>query len=624
MSTNTLTEFNEIKKKWSEYAVTGSASDKIYAAAPILNEDELRKELRDTDDARDFVDRFGIPPLSAVDEAKEIMEISCKEGCLVPAQLEKIRSVLVAVKRLKAYLLRGKDYDNSLSYYELNLESMDGLCEEIELQIRGGEVDDRASKELMRLRNEIAEYDSKMKQKAEQVMKANKTCLADNFYTVRNGRVCIPVKKDFRYRIEGSAIDKSSTGSTVFVEPAAVSKLYEQQQLVKIDEENEVYRILYTLTAMVAEGRDAMEENMRVIEKLDYIFSKGRLSAAMGANTPEINTDRIIEIVKGRHPLMSADIAVPLDFSIGGNTRGLVITGPNTGGKTVAIKTMALVCMMAQCGLHVTAERANVCMNSSFLCDIGDGQNLTENLSTFSAHIKNVMSIIDAVDQDSLVIMDELGSGTDPAEGMGIAIAILEELRKSGCLFFVTTHYPEVKEYALKTSSIINARMEFNKDTLQPTYRLIVGEAGESCAFFIAKKLGMPDYMLENARKAAYGDCQFGEVKITYKTSRIKKHKNVASDVSLTQKFSIGDSVYVMPDMKIGIVCEPVNEQGILRVQMPDGKIYINHKRVRLHVPATQLYPDDYDFSIIFDTVENRKLRHDMDRKFTKGKIYVE
>lgn len=624
MSTNTLTEFNEIKKKWSEYAVTGSASDKIYTAAPILNEDELRKELRDTDDARDFVDRFGIPPLSAVDEAKEIMEISCKEGCLVPAQLEKIRSVLVAVKRLKAYLLRGKDYDNSLSYYELNLESMDGLCEEIELQIRGGEVDDRASKELMRLRNEIAEYDSKMKQKAEQVMKANKTCLADNFYTVRNGRVCIPVKKDFRYRIEGSAIDKSSTGSTVFVEPAAVSKLYEQQQLVKIDEENEVYRILYTLTAMVAEGRDAMEENMRVIEKLDYIFSKGRLSAAMGANTPEINTDRIIEIVKGRHPLMSADIAVPLDFSIGGNTRGVVITGPNTGGKTVAIKTMALVCMMAQCGLHITAERANVCMNSSFLCDIGDGQNLTENLSTFSAHIKNVMSIIDAVDQDSLVIMDELGSGTDPAEGMGIAIAILEELRKSGCLFFVTTHYPEVKEYALKTSSIINARMEFNKDTLQPTYRLIVGEAGESCAFFIAKKLGMPDYMLENARKAAYGDCQFGEVKITYKTSRIKKHKNVASDVSLTQKFSIGDSVYVMPDMKIGIVCEPVNEQGILRVQMPDGKIYINHKRVRLHVPATQLYPDDYDFSIIFDTVENRKLRHDMDRKFTKGKIYVE
>lgn len=624
MSTNTLMEFNEIKKKWGEYAVTESAKERINAAAPILNEDELRKELRDTDEARDFVDRFGFPPLTSVHEAKEIMEIACKEGCLLPIQLEKIRNVLVSVKRLKAYLSRGVDYDNSLAYYELNLESMDELCEEIEVQIRGEEVDDRASAELRKLRNEIAEYDAKMKQKAEQVMKANKACLADNFYTIRNGRVCIPVKKDFRYKIEGSAVDKSSTGSTVFVEPAAVSKMYEQQQLVKIDEENEVYRILYTLTAMVADGSQAMEENMRIIEKLDYIFSKGRLSAQMDGISPVINTERNVIIVRGRHPLMNRETVVPLDFSVGEDTRGVVITGPNTGGKTVAIKTVALVCMMAQCGLHVTAESANVCMNSSFLCDIGDGQNLTENLSTFSAHIKNVMSIIDDVDQDSLVIMDELGSGTDPTEGMGIAIAILEELRKSGCLFLVTTHYPEVKEYALRTSSIINARMEFNKETLQPTYRLIVGEAGESCAFFIAEKLGMPDYMLDNAKKAAYGDCQFGEVEIKRKTSRVKRHKIPSTNVALSQKFNIGDSVYVMPDMKIGIVCEPVNEEGILRVQMPDGKIYINHKRVKLNVPAQQLYPEDYDFSIIFDSVENRKLCHDMGRKFTKGKIIIE
>lgn len=179
-------------------------------------------------------------------------------------------------------------------------------------------------------------------------------------------------------------------------------------------------------------------------------------------------------------------------------------------------------------------------------------------------------------------------------------------------------------EYALRTSSIINARMEFNKETLQPTYRLIVGEAGESCAFFIAEKLGMPDYMLDNAKKAAYGDCQFGEVEIKRKTSRVKRHKIPSTNSALSQKFNIGDSVYVMPDMKIGIVCETVNEEGILRVQMPDGKIYINHKRVKLNVPAQQLYPEDYDFSIIFDSVENRKLRHDMNRKFTKGKIIIE
>ena len=225
--------------------------------------------------------------------------------------------------------------------------------------------------------------------------------------------------------------------------------------------------------------------------------------------------------------------------------------------------------------------------------------------------------------------MDELGSGTDPTEGMGIAIAILEELRKSGAIFLVTTHYPEVKEYAKETEGIINARMLFDKETLCPTYQMVIGEAGESCAFYIADRLGMPNEMLKVAIRAAYGEDAV-ESYVFHSTekhmqkkhsAKISKTKKSKKDTGLSIKYKIGDSVMVFPDKKIGIVCEPINEKGALRVQLPNKKIWINHKRVKLHVAATELYPEDYDFSIVFETVENRKKRHDMERKFTDAVI---
>lgn len=264
-------------------------------------------------------------------------------------------------------------------------------------------------------------------------------------------------------------------------------------------------------------------------------------------------------------------------------------------------------------------------MNSSYLCDIGDGQNLSENLSTFSAHITNVLEVLSEANKDSFVIMDELGSGTDPTEGMGIAIAILEELRKSGAIFLVTTHYPEVKEYAANAEDIVNARMTFDKESLRPTYQMVIGEAGESCAFYIADRLGMSGEMLKVAVRAAYGEeglksysFQNPERTILKKsTAKIVKTKTRKNNAKLTTKYNIGDSVMVYPEKKIGIVCKPINEKGVLRVQLPNKKIWINHKRVKLHVAATELYPEDYDFSIIFETVENRKKRHEMQRKHT-------
>ena len=379
----------------------------------------------------------------------------------------------------------------------------------------------------------------------------------------------------------------------------------------------------------MADVTAVMEENISMIEKLDFIFSKGKLSIDLGATEPSINTGRRISLKDARHPLMDKATNIPLQFNIGGETRGIIITGPNTGGKTVAIKTVMLNCMMAQCGLHVTCREADLCMNNSFLCDIGDGQNISENLSTFSAHIKNVLEVLREVNRDSFVIMDELGSGTDPAEGMGIAISILEELRKSECLFLVTTHYPEVKEYAGKTRNIINARMTFDKETLRPTYQMVIGEAGQSCAFYIADRLGMPTNMLKTAIRAAYGQSAIETYPFSQKDTpvakqngnKLSKLKKQRNNMALMNKFKRGDSVMIYPDKKIGIVCEPINKKGVLRVQMPNKKIWINHKRVKLHVAASELYPEDYDFSILFDTAANRKIRHDMERKYTDDTI---
>ena len=644
MNTEQQIEFNKIKEIWAELAVTGSAKEEIENVSIFLDELELNKKLRDTTNSRKMIENLGNPPLQDVTEIREILMEAGKGACLTPYQLERVEKVLVVVERLKDYLARGKQYENPLAYYDENLDELKELREEICRQIRYEAVDDHASNVLYDVRTRIARAEEAVKQKAEQVIRNNKDCMADTFYTLRNGRVCVPVKKEYRFRIPGSVIDKSATGNTVFVEPAALAKYYEELQLLRVEEENEVYRILYTLSALVSDACPVMEENMSMIEKLDFIFSKGKLSIDLDCIEPQINLDRRIVLKEARHPLMDRKINVPLNFELGTGMgsnkdmnaekkviRGIVITGPNTGGKTVSIKTVMLNSYMAQCGLHVPCREADICMNSDYLSDIGDGQNLSENLSTFSAHIKNVLEILQKVNKESLVIMDELGSGTDPAEGMGIATAILEELRKSGANFLVTTHYPEIKEYATKQEGIINARMTFDRETLMPTYKMVIGEAGESCAFYIADRLGMPERMLKVAVEAAYGK----EALKTYsfrsnqdvaksENRKIKKDKKPVNAPKLTAQFKIGDSVMVYPDKKIGIVCEPENDKGVLRVQIAGRKIWINHKRLKLHVKAEELYPEDYDFSIIFDSVENRKIRHDMDRKYTEEIISSE
>ena len=628
-SLETIGYYN-ILEKLRECTSTEKAGERILEMQPILSETDLRKQLRDTTQARAMLELSGTPPIPAMEHVEEYLQKAVKGNMLMPEQLEEIGMFLSAVRRLKSYLQRGEEGRISLAFYNRNLIFPEELQEEIERCIRSGRVDDHASAYLKDIRKQIQFLEEKVSERAERALKTNRQYSNDSFVVKRNGRFCIPVKKECRSLVPGTVVEQSSTGATLFIEPETVANLREDLEIYRIEEDAEERKILYTITNMTAEREAELMEDIRVIEKLDFIFAKGKLSLEMDGTEPKINLEQYMELKGARHPMLDKASCVPLDFQIGKGIRGVIITGPNTGGKTVAIKTVALMSAMACSGLHVPCNEADICMQNQILCDIGDGQNISDNLSTFSAHINNVLDILKRVRPESLVIMDELGSGTDPQEGMGIAISILEELRKSGALFLVTTHYPEVKEYADRYEEVQNARMEFDRDSLRPLYRLRVGEAGESCALYIAKRLGFPDGMLAAAAREAYGDKssafiqsmeiqEHGRKLEKIHVPRIKRAVEIKDSMETVRKFSRGDSVSILPDGKIGIVVKPADKNGSVLVQFRNEKQLISHKRLRLKVAAAELYPEDYDFSIIFDTVEIRKARHQMTKHHMEG-----
>ena len=627
-----LLGFTNIKEELKWYANTESAKQKIEELTLFLSERELRKNMRDTTQARNMLDLEGTPAIPTMDSLEKHIKQAVNGELLMPEELEQIGTFIRSVKRLKQYLERGKDKQIGIAFYADQLVVLDELQQEIEKSIRMEAVDDYASNTLRDVRKELLRLEEKMRNKAEQILKANKNFLAESFVVNRNGKICIPFKKEFRTKIQGTMVDKSATGNTLFIEPIQIAVLKEEFEQCKMEEENEVRRILYQFMNLVAAEEEAFLETIKTIVFLDFIFAKGRLSQELNAVEPFINTEQYLWLQGAKNPLIAKDICVPLDLEIGKGVNGIIITGPNTGGKTVAIKTAGLLSVMACTGLHIPCKNANISMFSQILCDIGDGQNIADNLSTFSAHIQNINKIVQHANEESLVILDELGSGTDPAEGMGIAIAILEQLRKSKCLFFVTTHYPEVKEFAARHTDVLNARMAFDRENLTPLYQLEIGKSGQSCALYIAKRLGIPNEMLRIAAKEAYGEKAEEVTKelgleqddagiLKIKTAKIQKAEVVKKDAVHGEGFTRGDSVEILPEGKIGIVVRTADEKGNVCVQVQKEKIMINHKRLKLKVAASQLYPEDYDFSIIFDTVENRKLRHQMGKHHNENAI---
>lgn len=602
---------------------------------PSLNEAEVRRRLNETSQAKRIIEQIGTPPLPSMTELHKVLEPIAIDAILMPEQIAHVSSFLVSCRRMKAYLKKAKSTDTNIAWYGESINELSELENEIDRCIRNDTVDDRASTQLAYIRRQTGVTIDQIKTKLNALLRKNKTWFSESFVSLRHGRYTLPVKRQHKNAVAGTVIDLSQSGGTCFIEPLSVGRLQSELAALQIEEDSEVRRILYTLTALIGNHLSALKLNIETMETLDFLFAKGKLSLAMKASCVNINAERKMRIINARHPLLNRDSAVPLNFEIGYQANGVVITGPNTGGKTVALKTIGLLSLMVQSGLHVPAdENSTFCMHNLVMCDIGDGQSIPENMSTFSAHMKNIIEILKHTNHESLVLLDELGSGTDPAEGMGLAIAILDELNTKKCLFVVTTHYPEIKEYAVNKPGLINARMAFDKESLLPLYRLEIGEAGESCAIYIAEKLGVPQDILLRAHQAAYGNATkpYGDsieqnkpvpTKAAGGPQIVKQEKQKPKQPSRSEKFNIGDSVIVYPQKETGIVYARSNDKGEIGVQIKGKKKLVNHKRLKLQVAASELYPDNYDFAIIFDSVANRKARHKLAKGHYEGNVPI-
>ena len=485
---------------------------------PLTSEKIIKEELRSTTEAVDLIVRKGPLPTGGLYDIREALLLAKKGGSLTMRQLLEVQNVLGISSEVVAFM-----HDDALPELKYIGEMVDLIVEFTALEkeisrciLTEDEMADNASPKLKDIRRSIHQQNQAIKNKLSRIItsSSNKTYLQDAIVTMRDGRYVIPVKQEYRSFFPGMVHDQSKGGATLFIEPQGVVELNNKLRELEVEEQLEIARILAELSSRVAEHYRVIRSNLELLTKLDFIMAKGKLSCKMHASEPKIDADGELRLISARHPLIEYKKAVPVDIRIGGDYRTLIITGPNTGGKTVSLKTAGLLVMMAQSGLHIPASHASTLpIFGEVFADIGDEQSIEQSLSTFSSHMKNIVSIIDKASYDSLVLVDELGAGTDPTEGAALAIAILERFYDSGALTMATTHYNELKKYALATSGVENAAMEFDVETLTPTYRLLIGVPGKSNAFEISKKLGLSESVIERASEhIKHGDMEFENV----------------------------------------------------------------------------------------------------------------
>ena len=422
----------------------------------------------------------------------------------------RVNNCLYGIRRLADFLRDKAEHQPLLHSLGTSMETFVDVEKRIQWCINEeGEVVDRASKELARIRSQIRTCQNRVKEKLDSILHnpSYQRILQDNIVTLRNGRYVVPIRADQRSALPGIVHDQSGTGATLFVEPAPVVELNNRIRQLEAEEREEIHRILQQLTALVSEQAKAIVYSLELAGRVDFIIAKARFAHALRATRPELNSRGEINILRGRHPLLGKDV-VPLDLSLGrGRDNILVITGPNTGGKTVALKTVGLLTLMAQAGLHVPASDGTIlAVFDGVYADIGDEQSIEQSLSTFSSHMTNIVGIMKSVTQNSLVLLDELGAGTDPTEGACLAMAILATLNEKRVRTIATTHYSELKTFAHTTEGLVNASVEFDVETLRPTYRLLIGVPGRSNAFAISKRLGLSEEIIQLAKAFMTGE----------------------------------------------------------------------------------------------------------------------
>ncbi len=536
-------EYDKIIEKLEQYA--GSAAGKNYCEKllPSTNRAVILKEQRETSDALTHILTQGSISFQGVADIRESLKRLEIGAILGTRELLAISKLLNTAGSVKSYfrksLNENEETGDSLNEYYTLIEPISPLMNEIRRCILAeDEVADDASPGLQKVRQNMKRASDRIHEQLNSILNSSqKTMLQDGLITMRNGRYCLPVKAEYRSSFHGMLHDQSATGSTLFIEPSSVVKLNNEIRELELKEQEEIEKILADLSNQTAEHAVFLEQDFQVLSKLDFIFAKASLSKEMRGTEPNFLEDGHILIKKGRHPLIKKEQVVPIDLQLGKDFSLLIVTGPNTGGKTVSLKTVGLFTLMGQAGLHIPAFDGS-CLRifDEVYADIGDEQSIEQNLSTFSSHMVNTVSILEKADHNSLVLFDELGAGTDPVEGAALATSILSDLHSRGAIVMATTHYSELKLYALQTPDVENACCEFDVTTLRPTYRLLIGIPGKSNAFAISARLGLSEKIIEDARHRVTSDAQaFEDVLSDLEKTRVELEQEHA-EISQNRK----------------------------------------------------------------------------------------
>ena len=503
-------ELPRVLQKLSDQAVSAEAKERALRLRPETETEEVLRLLDQTDAARQMIGLHGSPSFSGVKPVAEALDRADRGGSLNTKELLTIAGLLTAARRAREYFNDEAAEKTAIDHLFLSLHGNRFLEEKINRCIVDEDtIADAASTELADIRRHMRAAQAKSRQILQKIISSPSYAkiLQETIITQRDGRFVVPVKAEHKGDMPGLVHDISSTGATLFIEPIGVVQANNEYIELEAKEQKEIERILSELSADVAAHREDIQWDYDALVHLDLIFARGQLSYKMDAIRPEVRRDGAIHLRKARHPLLDAKKAVPIDIELGDTFDTLVITGPNTGGKTVSLKTLGLLTLMAQCGLHIpAADQSAVSVYERVLADIGDEQSIEQNLSTFSAHMTNIVAILGEADRHSLILFDELGAGTDPVEGAALAISVIQHVRGMGARVAATTHYAELKTFAMTTAGVENASCEFDVDTLSPTYRLLIGIPGKSNAFAISKRLGLPDAVIESAKAQMSGE----------------------------------------------------------------------------------------------------------------------
>ena len=500
-------EFHKVKEQITAHAASSLGREKLLQLKPLTDLADIQKQLDEVEEASAVMRLRGHAPFGGLTDIRSALRRAEIGSVLTPAEFTELSGLLYAVKLMKHFISQMTEDGVGIPLIQAHAEELITLGD-LEREINSciddhGEVLDHASPALRGIRTQLRTLESRVRDRLESMLRSSSASkmLSDTIVTIRNDRFVIPVKQEYRSSYGGIVHDTSSSGATLFIEPQAIVDMNNSLQQAKVKEKQEIERILRMLTEHTAEHTQEIAQNVEVLQTLDFIFAKARYAKAMKATKPFMNGDGFIRLKKARHPLLPQDQVVANDIELGGDYSTIVITGPNTGGKTVTLKTLGLLTIMAQAGLHIPAdEGSEAAVFDNVFADIGDEQSIEQSLSTFSSHMVNIVNILKDVSENSLVLFDELGAGTDPQEGAALAMSILDEVHRTNARVLATTHYPELKAYGYNRQGVMNASVEFDIETLSPTYKLLIGVPGRSNAFEISRRLGLPEHIIGQAK----------------------------------------------------------------------------------------------------------------------------